>query len=420
MKLNDLITETDYLALAAPGWPGYWEVVQGKGSPDPVIQQHIDTAVASRYKEYQQLHKGNQIADGNRRMQGQIFFNKKVPSTVAHCRAPWETLGINSYGDVFICQSPAWLPKFAGNINAVDSIYDILNSQTAKDIRQEILAGRYLYCNNNLCRFFSINTVTVAPPDDVVPLESVDSASIMLSQVPGNLIFDFDHTCNFKCPSCRPILVNNNKHLYIRKINNSIVEKIKRLVIDEIKDQPVEIRWAGGELFISQVYVELIDYIIRQKKSNIRHVIQTNGSYLKSKSELVERLLPYVSELRISFDAATADTYHRVRVNGQWNTLLENARWIIDLVKGKKLPLMITADFVVQRDNYKEIVLFKQLCTDLGIQQINFQKMWNWSTWPEEEFAKLNVYDSAHPDYDQVINMLQQTNTPGPGPRVYF
>ena len=418
MKLNDFITEDEYRVLAEPDWPGYWEVVHGKGSSDPVIQKRVDNAVAGRYKEYQQLNKGNQIADGNRRMQGQVFFNKKVPATVAYCRAPWETLGVNSYGDVFICQSPAWLPKFAGNINAVNSIYDILNSQTAKDIRQEILAGRYLYCNNNLCRFFSINPVAAAENDDVVPLESVDSASIMLSQVPGNLIFDFDHTCNFKCPSCRPTLINNNKHLYIRKINNGIVEKIKRLVIDEIEDQPVEIRWAGGELFISQVYVELIDYIISQKKSNIRHVIQTNGSYLKSKSDLVERLLPYVSELRISFDAATADTYHRVRVNGQWDTLLENTRWIVDLIKEQKLPLMITADFVVQRDNYKEIVLFKQLCADLGIQQINFQKMWNWYTWPLDEFVQQNVYDPAHPEYKQVVNLLQQTK--GPGPRVYF
>ena len=418
MKLNDFITEAEYQVLAEPGWPGFWELVHGKGSSDPAVQQHINTAVAGRYKEYQQLNKGNQIADGNRRMQGQVFFNKKVPSTIPHCRAPWETLGINSYGDVFICQSPAWLPKFAGNINAVDSIYDILNSQTAKDIRQEILAGRYLYCNNNLCRFFSINPVAVAAPDDTAPLESVDSADIMLSQVPSNLIFDFDHTCNFKCPSCRPALINNNKHLYIRKINNDIVEKIKRLVIDEIEDQPVEIRWAGGELFISQVYVELIDYIINQKKSNIRHIIQTNGSYLKSKSDLVERLLPYVSELRISFDAATADTYHRVRVNGQWDTLLENTRWIVNLVKEQQLPLLITADFVVQRDNYKEIVLFKQLCAELGIQQINFQKMWNWYTWSEDEFVKLNVYNPAHPEYKQVINLLQQTH--GPGPKVYF
>jgi hypothetical protein len=107
-----------------------------------------------------------------------------------------------------------------------------------------------------------------------------------------------------------------------------------------------------------------------------------------------------------------------VRVNGQWETLLENTRWIVNLVKEQQLPLLITADFVVQRDNYKEIVLFKQLCADLGIQQINFQKMWNWYTWPLDEFVQQNVYDPAHPEYEQVVNLLQQTN--GPGPRVYF
>ena len=77
-----------------------------------------------------------------------------------------------------------------------------------------------------------------------------------------------------------------------------------------------------------------------------------------------------------------------------------------------------STDSIRENKNYKEIVLFKQLCAELGIQQINFQKMWNWYTWSEDEFVKLNVYNPAHPEYKQVINLLQQTH--GPGPKVYF
>lgn len=411
MNLVDIISEKEYANLAKSDWPLFSDILQGKGSTKPEIQKHIDTIIADKYKSYQLLNKGSQIADGNRQTQGQIFFDKKVNNILSHCRVPWETMGINSYGDVFICESPAWLPKFVGNIHTVDSIYDILNSETAKSIRQEILAGRYYYCNNKLCMFFgSMKPIEATPDVNSFPLESVTSPDTVISQIPKNLIFDFDHTCNFKCPSCRSDLINNNKNLYIRKINNAIVEKIKHLIINKIDDQPVEIRWAGGELFISQPYIELIDYITSLNKKNIRHIIQTNGSYLKAKSDLVEQLLPFTKELRISFDAATPDTYGRVRVNGQWDTLVDNARWVVSLVKEKKLPVKITADFVVQLDNYKEIVPFWNLCLDIGITHVNFQKMWNWNTWSTDEFNRLNVYNPTHPEYNQVIKFLRQVN----------
>jgi MoaA/NifB/PqqE/SkfB family radical SAM enzyme len=118
-----------------------------------------------------------------------------------------------------------------------------------------------------------------------------------------------------------------------------------------------------------------MEYILSTGKQNIRHVIQTNGSYLKAKSETLNKLLPTLNTLRISFDAATEETYKKIRVNGQWNQLLENVQWLQGLIQQNKYPLKITADFVVQLDNYKEIPAFVKLCEQLGITTINFQKM---------------------------------------------
>jgi MoaA/NifB/PqqE/SkfB family radical SAM enzyme len=291
-------------------------------------------------------------------------------------------------------------------------VYDLLNSPTALSIRQEIQAGRYFYCNNKICGFFGkINPTQYQSQgnidDDYIPLTS-PSQDLMLHQVPQNLIFDFDYTCNFRCPSCRTELINNNKHHVIRSVNNRIADKIKHLVIDEIGQQPVQIRWAGGEPFISEVYTDLFEYIIASGKQNIQHVIQTNGSYLIAKSDMIKKLLPTVEELRISFDAATAETYSRIRVNGIWNNLLDNVKWIKKYVDENHLPVKITADFVVQLDNYKEIPAFVELCNSLGIDKINFQKMWNWDTWSQEKFDQNNIYNPTHPQYQQLIDMFNQ------------
>lgn len=413
MNIKLIIKQWVYEDAAQESWPSYQELLDGKPAKTPDAQQEVDNFVNASYREYYTNDRGNTIADTNRIWQSQIFFDKKAKIT--RCNVPWETLGVNAYGDVFICQSPTWVPKFAGNIHCVENIYDILNSDTALKIRQEIVAGRYYYCNSQLCawfgRFKETSSQQIPTSDsDLLPLDFSVTDELLVKQIPKFLIFDFDMTCNFKCPSCRTEVINNNKHRIIRPIADQISGKIKSMIIDKIEDQPIIIRWAGGEPFISDVYFDLLEYIIKTGKNNIKHIIQTNGSYLKSKQELVKYLLPNMEELRISFDAATADTYHKIRVNGVWENLLTNVQWVINEIKQNNLSVKVTADFVVQRDNYKEIPLFKTLCDELGIKHINYQKMWDWASWSKEEFNQHNVYTREHPEYNNVINLLKQVN----------
>lgn len=411
---NVFLDPTEYAAISQPNWPSYQELISGKIISDVAVKKEIELYIQTRQKKYWTMRKGDIIADGNRAHQKQVFFDKKVKNN-NRCRSPWQNLGINSYGDVFICSSPAWIPKFVGNIlNATDIYQDILNSETAQKIRQEIISGRYYYCNHQLCEYFNnrISQRQYTPqPESVADLEELDfesTASTQVTQIPSEIVFDFDHTCNFVCPSCRTRVINNNKHSVIGSVNRNIAEKIKTMIVDQIDQQPVNIRWAGGEPFISSVYLDLMAYIIQSNKQNITHVIQTNGSYFKAKQELVESLLPHVTEMRVSFDAASQQTYNKTRVNGVWNTLIDNVKWLIEVQRATGYPKKITADFVVQLDNYHEIYEFYQLCTQLGISSINYQRMWDWGTWDKPTFDKNNVYTPDHVLYPKVAELLNK------------
>ena len=311
-------------------------------------------------------------------------------------------MGVNTNGSVFICESPSWVPKFVGSLLEVDNIYDVLNSEMAQQIRQEIVEQRYYYCNHKISRVLATkhNVINVVATD-TEPLPYEPSSKTQVTTIPKNLIFDFDYTCNFRCPSCRVELVNNNKHHVIRPINDRISAKIKTLVIDNVTT-PVEIRWAGGEPFISEVYVDLMDYCVTSGKP-IKHIIQTNGSYLIAKTGLLEHLLPHIKELRISFDAATADTYSKIRVGGVWENLLKNVQHVQEQIKRLGTPTTVSVDFVVQKENYREIPLLRKLCNDMGIDKIQYQRMWNWGTWPIEEFNDKNIYNPEHKDYNQLV-----------------
>jgi sulfatase maturation enzyme AslB (radical SAM superfamily) len=398
--MKHFISPADYRVFAGPDWPSYDAVVQGELGSDPGIQQEVTEFVRMMQENYAaQTLRGDAVAEANQQRQRQVFFDKQYQGQP--CAVPWTTLGVNKNGDVFICSSPSWIPRFVGNVLQCDSIYDVLNSDTAQSIRQEILAGRYTYCNNRICNFFAgiPRTEYRTQGAEIQPQPVVTKPELLVKQIPRNIIFDFDYTCNFRCPSCRTELINNNRHHVIRPINDRIVAALKTLVIDEIQQQPVEIRWCGGEPFISDVYLDLLDYIVSSGKTNIQHVIQTNGSYLQKKADLVQALLPTVREMRVSFDAATASTYQQIRVNGQWDQLLDNVRWLRQQINDQGTTTTLSADFVVQRANYKEIPAFVELCRDLGIDHINWQKMWNWGTWSQPEFDHNNVYDVDHELY---------------------
>ena len=413
-SLDKIIGLKDYQTFAGPDWPSYQDLVAEVPVGNAYIQQEVQEFVQMMTQTYQETTlDGTTLAEHNQQRQSQVFFSKQLDRDT-HCSIPWNTLGVNYNGDIFICSSPSWIPKFVGNLLQVESVFDALNSETAQKIRQEILQGRYFYCNNQICSFFkNINPADYQTrPVDTNPLPFEPAPQFQVNQIPKNLIFDFDYTCNLQCPSCRTELINNNKHHVIRPINDSIVNRIKHMVVDVIQDQPVEIRWCGGEPFISEVYLDLLEYIAHSRKSNIRHVIQTNGSYLQKKSDLFQKLLPDLKELRVSFDAATDATYQKIRVNGQWHTLLENVRWACDAIDARTCATKLSADFVVQADNYQEIPAFVELCHSMGIDQIYFQKMWNWGTWPQEIFNAKNIYNPQHPDYSKLVSVFKQANVP--------
>ena len=81
-------------------------------------------------------------------------------------------------------------------------------------------------------------------------------------------------------------------------------------------------------------------------------------------------------------------------------------KFVKQLIEINNFETKISADFVVQLDNYKEIPKFIELCKTIGIKNYNLQKMWNWGTWDKETFMQKNVYDQNHVLYADLQKYL--------------
>lgn len=353
------------------------------------------------------------ITDYHQRLNnGHILYDKHVED-VPTCPNPWTSLVVNQFGESYICWSPAWLPKSIGTITEFDNIFDLLNTHEARSIREEILANRYTYCNHKICgyithRVFSgkCNNEPTGPEDLIlIPEDKFTDASI-LTKLPTNIVFDFDYTCNFVCPSCRTNPVNFNTG-EMRSVNKQIVDKIKTVLLTQYANtqELTTIRWAGGEPFVSKAYLELWEFIAEHVNNpNVKNIIQTNGSYIKKKKHILKKFLPYVSIIGVSFDAATEETYNKLRVNGDWNTLLYNCKYLRELDS----DITLRADFVMQYDNFREIPEFIKIAKEIGFDEIQLSRMWNWGTRDPSAFNPLNVCDPSHPNHKELLDILNQ------------
>jgi MoaA/NifB/PqqE/SkfB family radical SAM enzyme len=64
-------------------------------------------------------------------------------------------------------------------------------------------------------------------------------------------------------------------------------------------------------------------------------------------------------------------------------------------------------NFVVQRDNFREIIEFIALADSLGADHIWFQRIVNYGSYDEATFAAINVCDPAHPDHAELLEVLR-------------
>lgn len=123
---------------------------------------------------------------------------------------------------------------------------------------------------------------------------------------------------------------------------------------------------------------------------------------------MLKDFLPYIDSIRVSFDAGTPSTYFQVRKHGNWKTLISNSKLLKDLIVNSKSGTTLISDYVVQQCNYKEMFYYATLAANIGFDQVQFSKMWNWGTWDIDEFNRRNVSDRLHPEYNLFLQELKK------------
>jgi len=313
------------------------------------------------------------------------------------CTTPFTYLEAHKHA-VFTC-CPSWLPNKVGTIEEIEKIWE---SQELKEIWESIIDGSYKFCSKTECPYLSglINT-------GVKPKGFIEKTKFKIDKYkkgPTNINFAFDRSCNLSCPSCRnfAIMADGNELEFIDKTIDKIVD---------IYGKNMKMLYLSGSAdpFASKSIRKLLLNFDKIKLPNVSHIhLHTNGLLLNEKMwNSLSHIHDLIKTIEISVDASKKETYEIVRRGGNWETIIENLKFISTInLQDKRVS------FVVQDTNYKEMDDFYHLIVDLFNNNVDvyFNKITNWGTYTEGEFKIKQIWNENHPEFKNFLIELNKIN----------
>lgn len=181
---------------------------------------------------------------------------------------------------------------------------------------------------------------------------------------PSQIIIDITEVCNLACIHCPHSDFKKSQYYDARYLDPELNTKI----VDEVKacgqGRTQYIRYSSeGEPLVHPKGYEMIEYAVRN--SGVYVTLTTNGTIMNERR--TRKLLDAgVHMIDISIDALNADTYSKIRVNGDLEVTRSNVLNLISWVKQSGSPTKVVVSFVEQPQNTHEMADFESYWKEQG------------------------------------------------------
>lgn len=178
--------------------------------------------------------------------------------------------------------------------------------------------------------------------------------------LPVHMQIETTNACNLRCLSC-------HRDLLYPKATFMSFERFKA-IFDQVKPQKINVSGLG-EPFLNREIISIIRYA---KQSGATVNCATNFTVAgKSLEQIVDSGL---DQLKISIDAASRDTYYKIRGKDLFDATIENIERInqIKKIKNSDKPAL-RFNFALQRLNIDELCSTVELAHELGIEAVYVQ-----------------------------------------------
>ena len=327
-----------------------------------------------------------------------LFKNilNKFPERGRFCPLPFKHMEIQVGGRTNLC---CYLNKSPGIVKE-NNLFEIYNSKSAQSGRRSMISGTLEYCDLNVCPHFTGGTLPINSNCIGTPYEKIINESITkLNKL--NLWLAFDSRCNLSCPSCRKDIIKCSKP--------QIAEM--EMLMSEVKKNLSRISNLGisgnGDPFASPVYRKFLFEFDAKVYPDVKIFILSNGQLFNENAwGSMSKAQSAIKSVQFSIDAATKESYEKIRRGGCFNKIKSNLEFISSLRKTNKIDEFIIS-FVVSANNYMEMADFIRWGKSLECDQVYFSYMINPGVFSNDEYETLAIHLLKHPLHRKFKTMLE-------------
>jgi MoaA/NifB/PqqE/SkfB family radical SAM enzyme len=275
------------------------------------------------------------------------------------CLRPFYSLELNLNGNVSVC-CPAWSKGMVGNTRK-KSLQEIWNDKPIQRMRQKILDGHWEGICRPSCPLIIKHRlknpgISHDGPDQRLITEEIISAvrsrQTVLSSGPTWINLANSNICNLKCIMCSRNNDKGDEQLLQKEITQvgQLLPGLRELFLT-----------GNGDPFARPDTRELMLNLDSSLYPELRINLLTNGLLLPRYWDRVQHL--NFGFLNISCDAATGQTYEKIRLGGKWQDLLQSFE-IVSRSRDRFSHIMI--NMTVMKENFREIPALVELASRYG------------------------------------------------------
>jgi sulfatase maturation enzyme AslB (radical SAM superfamily) len=303
------------------------------------------------------------------------------------CSQPFRMLDVFHEGYITCCG--VWLsPNASSHPPFPDHTpWGVWNDPRIVRLRETVLDGSYSMCVN-------CPRLRHGLDDDRLPTDKP-----VMEVGPVGMSFSNDCTCNLRCPSCRP----DYEHPDNLEFRRNILREFTSAFLPGLRSATFCLY---GDPFASPIYREFLQTCDPSPYPDLRINLLTNGLLLPKYWPTIAKLHDRIHVVSMSVDAATKDTYEKVRLGGKWSDCEAAIAFLGKLRSEGRLPEFVM-NFVVQESNFHEMPDFVRLGKDHGATRIVFSGYDPRAFHTQEHMRAVNVSATEHPRHPELIEILK-------------
>lgn len=150
--------------------------------------------------------------------------------------------------------------------------------------------------------------------------------------------------CQIRCKSCRDNTIRNSKE-YIEELD----DKARKYFLPIIKYTNKVCLIGSGDPLASKHTRNFIKMIVKEYP-RMKFDLHTNGLLLNEKMLTELNIIDKLSVIQVSIHSATKETYNKIILDGNFDVLMDNLKYISNLKNENKIE-KLHLNFVVSNAN---------------------------------------------------------------------